>query len=60
MKQSSADNVFSAVTNIILATVLLLSIFFLNSFTVHHIGDDFMKQLGISKNAAMKRSVTAY
>ena len=52
MKQSSADNVFSAVTNIILATVLLLSIFFLNSFTVHHIGDDFMKQLGISKNAA--------
>lgn len=52
MKQSSADNIFSTVTNIILATALLLSIFFLNSFTVHRIGDDFMKQLGISKTAA--------
>ena len=52
MKQSSADNIFSTVTNIILATVLLLSIFLLNSFTVHRIGDDFMKQLGITKTAA--------
>jgi hypothetical protein len=52
MKQSSADNIFSTVTNILLATALLLSIFFLNSFTVHRIGDDFMKQLGISKTAA--------
>jgi hypothetical protein len=31
MKQTSADNIFSTVTNILLATVLLLSIFFLNS-----------------------------
>ena len=52
MKESSADNIFSAVTNIILAAVLLLSIFLLNSFTVHRIGDDFMKQLGITKSAA--------
>jgi hypothetical protein len=52
MKQSSADNTFSTVTNILLATVLLLSIFLLNSFTVHRIGDDFMKQLGITKTAA--------
>ena len=52
MKQTSADNIFSTVTNIILATVLLLSIFLLNSFTVHRIGDDFMKQLGITKTAA--------
>jgi hypothetical protein len=52
MKQSSADNIFSTVTNIILATALLLSIFLLNSFTVHHIGDDFMKQLGITRTAA--------
>jgi hypothetical protein len=52
MKQSSADNIFSTVTNILLATVLLLSIFLLNSFTVHRIGDDFMKQLGITKTAA--------
>jgi hypothetical protein len=52
MKQSSADNIFSAVTNIILATAMLLSIFLLNSFTVHRIGDDFMKQLGITKTAA--------
>lgn len=52
MKQSSADNVFSTVTNIILATALLLSIFLLNSFTTHRIGDDFMKQLGITKAAA--------
>ena len=50
--QSSADNIFSTVTNILLATALLLSIFFLNSFTVHKIGDDFMKQLGITKPAA--------
>ena len=52
MKQSSADNIFSTVTNILLATVLLLSIFLLNSFTVHRIGDDFMKQLGITKTTA--------
>jgi hypothetical protein len=43
---------FSTVTNIILATALLLSIFVLNSFTTHAIGDDFMKQLGITKTAA--------
>jgi hypothetical protein len=52
MNQSSADNIFSTVTNILLATALLLSIFLLNSFTTHRIGDDFMKQLGINKTAA--------
>jgi hypothetical protein len=52
MKQSSADNTFSTIANIILAASLLLSIFLLNSFTTHVIGDDFMKQLGISKTAA--------
>lgn len=52
MKPSSADNILSTITNILVATALLLSIFFLNSFTVHRIGDDFMKQLGITKTAA--------
>lgn len=52
MKQTSADNVVTIISNIVLAIALLLSIFLLNSFTVHRIGDDFMKQLGISKTAA--------
>ena len=52
MKQRSADNIFSIIANVLMATALLLSIFVLNSFTVHRIGEDFMKQLGISKTAA--------
>src|SRR5688572_13893582 len=52
MKQTSADNVVTVISNIVLAITLLLSIFLLNSFTVHRIGDDFMKQLGITKTAA--------
>ena len=52
MKQRSADNLLAIVANLVLASVLLFSIFVMNSFTVHRIGDDFMKQLGISKTAA--------
>ena len=52
MKQSSADNLVTIISNVILAIALLLSIFLLNSFTLHRIGDEFMKQLGISKTAA--------
>lgn len=52
MKQSSADNFVITLTNIIAAIALLFSIFVLNSFTVHRIGEDFMKQLGITKTAA--------
>jgi hypothetical protein len=52
MKHSSADNVVTTIANVILATTLLVSIFLLNSFTTHRIGDDFMKQLGITKTAA--------
>jgi hypothetical protein len=52
MKQRSADNLFAMVANLVLASVLLFSIFVMNSFTVLRIGDEFMKQLGISKTAA--------
>lgn len=52
MKHGSADNVLKLVLNIIIGFTLLVSIFLINSFTVHRIGDDFMKQLGISKSAA--------
>src|SRR5688572_10550864 len=52
MKQTSADNLLTTVSNAILAITLLLSIFLLNSFTAHRIGEEFMKQLGISKTAA--------
>lgn len=53
MKQRTAgENLLALLANIVLASILLLSIFVINSFTVHRIGDDFMKQLGISKTAA--------
>ena len=52
MKQSSADNLMTTISNIILAIGLLTSIFLLNSFTSNRIGEEFMKQLGISKTAA--------
>ena len=52
MNHKSADNILTVIVNLVLASVLLLSIFLLNSFTTHRIGEDFMKQLGISKNAA--------
>ncbi|MBL7697411.1 MAG: hypothetical protein JNK79_04615 [Chitinophagaceae bacterium] len=52
MKQSTSDKYLSLLANVIVCSALLFSIFMLNSFSVHRIGDDFMKQLGISKNAA--------
>lgn len=52
MKQTSADKILSLLANIILCSALLFSIFMMNSFTTHRIGEDFMKQLGISKTAA--------
>jgi hypothetical protein len=52
MKQSSADKFLSLLANVVVAAALLVSVFLLNSFTMHRIGEDFMKQLGITKTAA--------
>jgi hypothetical protein len=52
MKQGSANNLIAILVNVIIAATLLLSVFTVYSFTSHRIGDDFMKQLGITKTAA--------
>ena len=52
MRQSSADKYLTILANLIVSAALLMSVFMLNSFSTHRIGDEFMKQLGISKPAA--------
>lgn len=52
MRQSRADKYLTILANLIVSAALLMSVFMLNSFSIHHIGDDFMKQLGITKTAA--------
>ncbi len=52
MTQSRADKYLTILANLIVSAALLMSVFMLNSFSIHRIGEDFMKQLGISKTAA--------
>jgi hypothetical protein len=55
MKQINSHGIISSFTKIIIAVLLLISVFALNSFITHRVGEEFLKQLGISKSSANEK-----